>query len=58
MLKNLIGAKSAGMQRNLFSLKLPLGLSGMLKCLKYCIRTNIGGYNIWRFVEIMDLARY
>jgi len=24
----------------------------------YCIRTNIGGYNIWRFVEIMDLARY
>jgi len=23
----------------------------------YCIRTNIGGYNIWRFVEIMDLAR-
>ena len=25
---------------------------------KYRIRTNIGGYNIWRFVEIMDLARY
>jgi len=24
----------------------------------YRIRTNIGGYNIWRFVEIMDLARY
>jgi len=24
----------------------------------YHIRTNIGGYNIWRFVEIMDLARY
>jgi len=23
----------------------------------YRIRTNIGGYNIWRFVEIMDLAR-
>jgi len=25
---------------------------------KYCIRKNIGGYNIWRFVEIMDLVRY
>jgi len=24
----------------------------------YHIRTNIGGYNIWRFVEIMDLMRY
>jgi len=24
----------------------------------YRIRTNIGGYNIWRFAEIMDLARY
>jgi len=24
----------------------------------YHIRTNIGGYNIWQFVEIMDLARY
>jgi len=25
---------------------------------KYHIRTNVGGYNIWRFVKIMDLARY
>jgi len=24
----------------------------------YRIRTNIGGYNIWRFIEIMNLARY
>jgi len=24
----------------------------------YRIRINIGGYNIWRFIEIMDLARY
>jgi len=24
----------------------------------YHIKTNIGGYNIWRYVEIMDLVRY
>jgi len=24
----------------------------------YRIRTNIDGYNIWQFVEIMDLVRY
>jgi len=27
------------------------------KLCTYRIRTNIGGYNIWHFVEIMDLAR-
>jgi len=29
-----------------------------MKLIKYCKRTNIGGYNIWQFVEIMHLARY
>jgi len=28
------------------------------KAFNYRIRTNIDGYNIWRFVEIKDLARY
>jgi len=42
----------------LFHHALPL-LFKLLKLINlYHIRTNIGGYNIWRFVEIIYLARY
>jgi len=41
----------------IFAIQVPSHLTRM-HSITYRIRTNIGGYNIWRFVEIMDLARY
>jgi len=38
-------------------IKEPLGKLSVSWCYKYRIRANIGGYNIWRFDENMDLAK-